>query len=853
MMLLYSGPEEERESSSGSQIEGTEGNNSEDSMSARPSSPDMVEARPSADGFDSENGGSSQHEAFTLAQDIDDALSLRDGNGAFIVERSKSAKRRTQGRKGPAAADYSSASCRRGSVLSVEANNGTVRRVGSTAPSLENKRGFSPQGHLKNGLHKAETETVMKRAESWSRTQSHNHLSYNRHEDIQSCARGSRSKAGQRVPGRVVGVREINPSNHKDSASKGSPRVVVADVDPAGSAQEQHVQKKVGSSCPNSERREERSFVTERTQTPKPSYLRSSSMEMLPGMSNGYHGSLRGSCNGVTGHHGSENGSTLPVTMKPVWTPRATSNTPNASGPAVAASAVKASGPVGCHSSSESGHGKSDILRNSKASSRPSTTTATPVLSKASSPRLSSMNTLESSKEDGPVTLVPAAREEGQIGHAVDVKIPVLVLAGPTGDGGQGASATKSGNSLAPPVVLPQCSSSMGLPTASAELVLQQTSEQGATMSVVEPRVSTPGSHKPLEGEGVLHVSRPVLTQGTASMALPGLDSTPQLHHVDNSSIPLGNGSSPPPQQHLHSNGHMPMSYTQENPVRPQPKGGMYAFTDMLPLQGHVQQHSMQQVPNMLHGGPMNMHHQQQQFGYFQVAPWPARGRNGVLPLPQPGGFLISGPGGIGVSMGVIPPMSMGVPGSLQTVPVGLGVGRLPAMPNGLNSVQFREHQQVFLSRFGGPGGRGGLDNRGLVQLIPGLPSTSLLEAIPATADVSPNAPGEHSSLANGALAMPNAQKETGQIDPRISDFSLFHSGWPISGGSSKESENSIQVSKGDNSSSENVSKSVLPEKIRCKASGLDEQAAAGVVKPNLASAEYSLFASAPSKGFGFF
>lgn len=841
-MLLWSGPEEERESSSGSQIEGTEGNNSEDSMSARPSSPDTVEARPSADGFDSENGGLSQHEAFTLAQDIDDALSLRDGNGAFIVERSKSAKRRTQGRKGPAAADYSSASCRRGSISSVEANNGTVRRVGSAAPPLEDKRGFSPQGRLKNGLHKTEMETVMKRAESWSRTQSHNHLSHNRHEDIQSCARGSRSKAGQRVPGRVVvGVREINPSNHKDSALKGSPRVGNADVDPGGSTQEQHVQKKVGSSCLNSERREERLLVTERTQMPKPSYLRSSSMEVLPGMSNGYHGSLRGSCNGATGHHGSENGSTLPVTLKPVWTPRATSNTTNASGPALAASAVKASGPVVCHSPSESGHAKSDILRNSKASSRTSTTTVTPVLSQASSPRLSSMNTLESSKEDDPVALVPAAREEGQIGQVVDVKIPVLVLLGTTGDGVEGSPATKSGNPLAPGVVL-----------SSGELVPQQTSEQEAAMSVVESRVSTPGSHKLLEGEGVLHVSRPVPTQGTVSMALPGLDSTPQLHHVDNSSIPLGTGSSPPPQQHLQSNGHMSMSYTQENPVRPQPKGGMYAFTDMLPLQGHVQQHSMQQVSNMLHGGPMSVHHQQQPFGYFQVGHWAARGRNGVLPLPQPGGFLISGPGGIGMSMGVIPPMSMGVPGSLQTVPVGLGVGRLPAMPNGLNSVQFREHQQVFLSRFGGPGGRGVPDNRGLVQLIPGLPSTSLLEPTLAAADVNPNALGEHSSLANKALPMPNAQKEMGQIDPKISDFSLFHSGWPISGGSSKENESSIQVSKGDNSSLENLSKSVLPEKIRCKASGLDEQAAAGVAKPNLASAEYSLFASAPSKGFFF-
>lgn len=66
--------EEEQDSNSGSQVEGTESNHSEDSMSARPSSPDTVEARPSADGFDRENGGSSQHEALAPAQITDDAL-----------------------------------------------------------------------------------------------------------------------------------------------------------------------------------------------------------------------------------------------------------------------------------------------------------------------------------------------------------------------------------------------------------------------------------------------------------------------------------------------------------------------------------------------------------------------------------------------------------------------------------------------------------------------------------------------------------------------------------------------------------------------------------------------------------
>lgn len=308
--------EEERESNSGSQVEGTESNNSEDSMSARPSSPNMVEARPSADGFDSENGGSSQHE-FAPAQVIDDVLGSRDGNGAFIVERSKSAKRRTQGRKGSIA--NSNGSFRRGSIEAGSSGYGNSRRT-INAYCCEESRVPSSQGQPKNGTHRIEAEVSSK---GWSSSPCNN----NRTEAVQSCACGtshasSRSKVGHRGFGRTV-LGEPNVG----SRSMERTGVGVATKTPlqSGNLENRKSAELQGRLVPAT--RDQRVGGT--TDRPsKPSHSKSSSLDLGSGTTSGYSGGPRSSPSGTTGL---ENGFSVAVAVKPMWTPRAvsTSGGPN--------------------------------------------------------------------------------------------------------------------------------------------------------------------------------------------------------------------------------------------------------------------------------------------------------------------------------------------------------------------------------------------------------------------------------------------------------------------------------------------------------------------------------------------
>lgn len=300
-------------------MEGTESNNSEDSMSARPSSPNMVEARPSADGFDSENGGSSQHE-FAPAQVIDDALGSRDGNGAFIVERSKSAKRRTQGRKGSIA--NSNGSFRNRSIEAGSSGYGNSRRT-INAYCCEETRVPTSQGQPKNGTHRTESEFSTKRADGWSSSPCSN----NRSEAVQSCACGtshasSRSKVGHRSFGRTV-LGEPNVG----SRSMERTGVGVATKTPiqAGNLETRKSTDLQGRPVPAT--RDQRVGGT--TDRPsKPSHSKSSSLDLGSGTSSIYSGGPRSSPSGTTGL---ENGFSVAVAVKPMWTPRAvsTSGGPN--------------------------------------------------------------------------------------------------------------------------------------------------------------------------------------------------------------------------------------------------------------------------------------------------------------------------------------------------------------------------------------------------------------------------------------------------------------------------------------------------------------------------------------------
>lgn len=760
-------------------------------MSARPLSPNMVEARPSADGFDSENGGSSQHETFAPAQVIDDALGLRDGNGAFIVERSKSAKRRTQGRKG--SVTNSNGSFRRGAMEAGNSAFGNSRRV--TNAHCSEERGIpSSQGQQKNGIHKIDAEGTTKRVDGWSGSPSCS--SNNRLEVLQPCACGtshasSRSKAGHRGFGRTV-IGESNASSR--STGVGGP-TKTGNLDPVLTWKSTESQ---GRSVPAITLEQRR--VGSTTDRPsKASHSKSSSLDLSSGTSSGYHGGPRSSPNGSTTGH--ENGFSVPVAVKPMWTPRAISTSGGPNG--IPGKVLAAGGrPL------DSEHGKSDSVR------RPASSWI--LASKPTSPKSISVTAVESpqsTKEEPTVSEFSSPAEEGEM---LDPNAPLpFQTTTITTDGGQGNAETEPNAGSSSPMISAPDSSSEDLSLQAAAI-----NAQGFTVS--EDRTSTelqPG----VSGEE--QESPQVVTQGAVNM-VPVADFTSQVLH--SSPSPGTMPGLPPP--HLHANGHFPQGAF----LRP-PSNGMYAFaTDMLPSQG-----PLQHAPNM---SPMNMHHPRP-FGFFPVGPWAVRGSTGVLPLPQAGGYA-----GV-LSMGVLPPMSLAVPGTVS--PGGLGPGHLPAIPDGLNSLQLGEHQrslthQVFMSRFGASPGRGGSHNRVMVGRTPGLASDGVQGPVVA-ADFNEGQMPLGQAVSNGSQSpLPGLNERRQHADsPTSADFSFFHSKWPISGGD----DASLKVSESEsNNSSGKLPTSAAAERTQC-IGGSD-----GATKSSLLPAgEYSLFASAPSKGFGFF
>lgn len=76
------------------------GSTNDDTIVARSASPDMLDARPSMDSV-METGDEKEEDMSFSVTDMDGEVSSRDGNGAFIVGQSKSARRKSKIRKSP--------------------------------------------------------------------------------------------------------------------------------------------------------------------------------------------------------------------------------------------------------------------------------------------------------------------------------------------------------------------------------------------------------------------------------------------------------------------------------------------------------------------------------------------------------------------------------------------------------------------------------------------------------------------------------------------------------------------------------------------------------------------------------
>ncbi|XP_024399022.1 uncharacterized protein [Physcomitrium patens] len=815
--------EEEQESNSGSQVEGIESNISEDSRSARPSSPDMIEARPSADGFDRENGGTSQHETFAPAQVIDDPLGLRNGNGAFIVERSKSVRRRTRDRK-PTSPDNSNGSCR------TEAENSTFGNP-RTVPNAHFfiKRGaISSQVQQRNGPHKFDAGTTEKEVDISCNIN-------NKHEILQSCACGSphvgsRFKIGNRGPGKL-GIRDANGGSRSgervDLGSRSSKMPnEVGNLDPAISQKPIEYSLEKSITATTFERRGQRAGNS----TDKPTkavHSRSSSLDL----SNSYHGGSRLSPNGFARGHGYlDNGPGLPVVVKPTWTPRAVNSSISSNGVTVK---VLAAGrrPL------DSVHERSDSLCHAQAKPG-SPWIAGP---KSTSPKAISVIAVEfsESRKDEPcVSEISCTSEEGEDFTLTDSNAPIPVQTCITADDGQEGDLATGTDTKGDSVSLTTStsdSSSKTLPVQREPLVANA---QG--YAVPEERTNTesrPGASCSEQGVQSLHVPSSVATtQIAANMVLLADSPSPRTHC---SSSPSGTLSETCP--HLHASGHQLVNCPQDNLLRPPCNGPIYPFaTDMSSSQGPL--HYAIPPPNLAPSS-LNMHHP---FGFYPVSPWAAHGRTSVLQMPQAGGYTVAGPGGL--CMAVLPPMSLNGPGPMPPV----GLGHLPAILDGLNPLQLREQhqntiQQVFLSRFGIPGKE--FSSRGIAERVPCFSSENGWSEGAVAADVGHSSENRNGhvgqAVSNASSPFPGVKDRRPTDSPTTAVFSLFHSKWPITGGAN-EKDGSLEDSNSDASGMNNLTTNGA-EKPQCMG-GSDE-----LRKSSSSAGEYSLFASAPSNGFGFF
>jgi len=895
------GNEEERESSSGSQVDGYGGNNSEDSMSRRPSSPDMAEARPSADAYDSENGDPKKHEQhFIPAYDIEDSLSLRDGNGAFIVEQSKSMKRRTQSRKWQQHPD--AMSWRSSPVMDAPRN---VARVVAPAPSYEEKRTTTTthvipkNGITKTGLAKGDSEGVSKfRIESWNQTHPHSNTQDIRHEENQSCACGSSKKVSgmcDSSSGSMNGIVERVP--FEDSQTKLFPRGRHLDsrsLQHAGETPPGRPRSAPGHHHDGEDKRylQARS-PSETTENSKHVvYSRTSSLDTV--LSSRSDAASQVTCDSVSnnrtvlhmGNASAEVAPSRPLVGRPMWAPHTTNGM--TSGKPLVGKGLPISS--GNHGPAENGSGNSDMLHGGRL--RPSTPVSQ--TSTLSSPLTASVNSVELS----PVFRLPSSsdgsRQVNQI--ELDSKVPKKIL-GTQNLADEGHETTlvhivvngnKMGNSsgsVLNSTTLPQSTTS----TPTCPAAPGGSSSQSSSISTAVVSESCPVSEVKSCGvvanvAGTLEdgellppkVPRPERQAWVAlGMSSKGPLQAPHAEHVMLHTSPPPLGLGPPPRMHLHSNGHSALSFPPgAGPPRPPPKN-VYAFPDMVPLQGPAQY--PMQVHGMMSSATTHLPSQPQSFGYYHqvTAPWtPPCSRNGVLPLPQPAGGFLSPGHGTGPlnlsSMGTFPSMSLPVPGPLEAAPLGVRDQQFPLMsngiyPNGMNLNGMNPNRlhpiQIQDSRYGG-------GTAAVREMMDGQGSVPRILDLSAEATANGGCTEDHhhhhhmpaQQLVSNGMTQPSlVHTKDMSIQPPpelvlrsdISGFSLFHSGWPTS---AAEKTSAVIPSANEKSMLVECVPESFSDKSWCNGRLKHEQAADAATKPSLpALGEYSLFNPPPNNGFRFF
>ncbi|KAL3687013.1 hypothetical protein R1sor_013322 [Riccia sorocarpa] len=788
-VIAASTESEEAEDKSGEQEEESP-RQDRDSISARPSSPDMAEARQSADGLEYDNGGGNGVDSSGCAHDIEDTLSMRDGNGAFIVERTKSSKRRSQIRQLSEGGSMNGLA-RRNYPYEM---NGTGRNSAKVVPAPALDYTFHEKtsaGSLTNGKHTSHRigpDTVSKRTDGWHRAHVH---AQQRSEDYQYCGcggpqNGVRMKGNQRNISRI-GSKEYIANKIVDRVDTGL-RVSTRNGNyELGYSYDRGDRGKVipvSTAKRKGEREQDKSELGAK-EIQRPGHTRSASAgELGGGGTNGFHGFV----NGNFTHSGHENGSQV----KTAWVPAS-------------------SGSLGNTVSRSS----SFVERNFSHTSHKAIT----------------------SRPVGRVRQ-PGAVYQGKPSGAVSDGV---LLPGTTGDQLQAPrTATNGGHSDSNlgALSLDRVASNSNL-TAKVQSTVGSdpaTSRHGLGLAADSPVVpksnelSDEGSEK-MKSESIRSVSSPQfgmpidpaksLVTPPVGMELPAFQPAESANPPTSSVGAQDNGPLPAQAVPI-SNG---LKIVQS--VQP-PK-------ELLNVQG-----SMQPLPvQTILSGQMHLQ-PQQSYGFYQQqqGSWGLpRSRNGVLPLPQPGGFLIP-PTGLGMTMAALPPMSIA-----QAIPPGMAVGRMATLPNGMNTLPVRD--SVFLSRFG-PGPNGGADGRGPPgsQLVPpGEP----VKSSPLHGQDGLLHSGDTGTAVNGTIM----QKEDicdshSQAD--TSGFSLFHFGGPAAV-AQKEVDSPPLVAPLKESKVSDSRVETLSDTRRC---GPLDELSGGSKDMSASAGEYSLFAT-QGKGLVFF
>ncbi|BFI32378.1 hypothetical protein MPTK2_4g05400 [Marchantia polymorpha subsp. ruderalis] len=655
---------EEPEDGSGDQEDGNPGRDM-DSISARPSSPDMAEARPSAEGLEYDSGLGNGHDSSSCAHDIEDTLSMRDGNGAFIVERTKSSKRRSQIRQLP---DGNM----NGLTRRIPESNGVVRNPARVAPapsmdpSLQDKMTMGLLVNAKSNGHRIEADSLPKRMDGWHRA---NGQAQHRPEDYQHCACGGpqtsvRMKGGQRNITRIAS-RDSVSSKTVERVDQGGIRCLTRNgTYELGYSYDRSdgVKGKVVpiSTAKRKGERDQEKAESEAVETPRQGHTRSASAGDLSGsVLNVAHGLMNGSFVHSVQDHGPQS--------KSAWVPAP---------PVILGGTVSRSASFVERNFSQTNN-KGIALRTAGRVRQPVFHGKTPVVTASNE-----VSRIGAATEQGHAPTRSAAAYGG---HSVPT--PGLLSVNRVSSNGNLTAKVQSSAGNDPP------GQGVGVPAADLP-VIHRANEQPPIELLEQTKVGSVKSVPQANGGLVMEPAKSVVT--------PLVVDSPGLQHPETVAVSVNPST---PGMGAPSHGTVPV---QAVPLSNGPRIGpnVIPSKDMLHSQG-----SFGPIPvQTMLPAPMHLH-PQQSYGYYQQqqqqqqGSWGAsRSRNGVLPLPQPGGFMIPPPNGLGMSMGGLPPMSLA-----QAGPPGMGVGRMPTLPNGLNTLQLRD--SIFLSRFG-TGPNGGMDGR---------------------------------------------------------------------------------------------------------------------------------------------